>query len=134
MEVEPERTSIGREANDVKEYAVPVLRMGEKAPGPRQRCRGPGAGSLWGHRDLREAPIAITVTPKLTQGPQRVAPTMIAIAKSGKKDLPKARPVRDTKARARCRMLSSFPLTLGWGRSPEQRRVISARYGLEPTL
>ena len=75
----------------------------------------------------------MTVTPRLTQGPQSVAPTMIAIANSGKNDLPKTRPVRDTKSRVRYRMLNSFPLRLGWGHCLEQRRVISARFALEPT-
>jgi hypothetical protein len=40
---------------------------------------------------------------------------MIAIANSGKKDLPKTNAVRDKNARTRRRMLSSFPLRLGWG-------------------
>jgi len=40
---------------------------------------------------------------------------MIAIANSGKKDLPKTKAVRDKNARTRRHMLSSFPLRLGWG-------------------
>jgi hypothetical protein len=56
------------------------------------------------------------------------------MAKSGKKDLPKTIPVPDKNALARRRMLNSFPLRLGWGRYLKQRRVISARFALEPTL
>jgi hypothetical protein len=57
----------------------------------------------------------MTVTPRLIQGPQSAAPTMIAIAKNGKKDLPKTAAVRDKNVRKRRPMVSSFLLRLGWG-------------------
>ena len=114
MQVEPECASIRRKADEVKDYAVPILRIGEKAPGP-QRCRGREVAGLWNHRDLKAAAIATTVTPRLTQGPQSAAPTIITIAKSGKKDRPKISPIGDTYVRKRRPMVSSFPLRLGWG-------------------
>lgn len=42
--------------------------------------------------------MAMTLAARLTQGPHSVAPTIITMAKSGKKDRPKTTPVRDTKA------------------------------------
>ncbi len=114
VEVEPERANIGRETNEMKEYAVPVLRVGENAPGP-QHCRGRSGAGLWDHSNLKAAAIAMTVTPRLTQGPHSAAPRMIAIANSGKNDLARTNVIRDTNTRARLRILSSFPLRLGWG-------------------
>jgi len=112
MQVEPERASVGRKANDMKEYAMPVLRVGKKTPRPQHRR---GIGGIGNHSDRRAAAMATIVTPRLTQGPQSAAPTMIAIAKSGKKDLPKTSAVCDKNARARRPMMNSFPLRLGWG-------------------
>jgi hypothetical protein len=57
----------------------------------------------------------MTVTPRLTQGPQSAAPTMITIANNGKKDLPRTSEIRDKYVRKRRLMVSSFPLRLGWG-------------------
>jgi hypothetical protein len=59
---------------------------------------------------------------------------MIAMANIGKKDLPKTSAVPDRNALTRRRILNSFPLRLGWGRYLKQRRMISARFALEPTL
>jgi hypothetical protein len=77
--------------------------------------------------------MAMTVTPRLTQGPQSAAPIMIAIANSGKNDRPKARPVCERTVRESRSMMSSFPLRLGCGERLEQLSRISARYAKEPT-
>lgn len=92
MPVEPKRATVSRKANDMKNYAVPVLRMRENLPTPQHRTGTTGLGT---HNSLRAAAIAMTVTPRLTQGPQSAVPTIIAIAKSGKNALPKTRPVCD---------------------------------------
>ena len=92
MPVEPKRTTVCRKANDMKNYAVPVLRMRENLPTPQHRRGITGLGT---HNSLRAAAIAMTVTPRLTQGPQSAVPTIITIAKSGKNALPKNIPVLD---------------------------------------
>src|SRR5258708_19948129 len=94
----------------MKEYAVPVLRVGENAPGP-QHCWGRSGAGLWDHSNLKAAAIAMTVTPRLTQGPHSAPPRMIAIANSGKNDLPRTNVIPDTTTRARPPLLSPFPLT-----------------------
>lgn len=114
MKVDPERGSIGGEADNVEEDAVPVLRVGEKTTG-LQNCRRRDGAGLRDQSDLRAVAMAMTVTPRLTQGPQSAAPAMITIANNGKKDLPKTRADRETNSRVRGRMLYSFPLRLGWG-------------------
>ena len=81
MPIKPERASIGSEAKEMKDNAVPVLRMGEKVPAPELRR---GSGQSGNHNCLRTAAIATAVTPRLTQGPQTAAPAIIVIAKSGK--------------------------------------------------
>jgi hypothetical protein len=92
MAVKPKRATVSRKANDMKNYAVPVLRMRENLPTPQHRGGITGLGT---HNSLRAAAIAMTVTPRLTQGPQSAVPTIIAIAKSGKNALPKTIPVLD---------------------------------------
>jgi hypothetical protein len=74
----------------MEEYAVQVLRMGEDAP--IAQCGLAGA-SISTHKNLNAALSARTVIAKLTQGPQSIAPTMIVIARRGKKDLPITSPV-----------------------------------------
>ena len=109
MPIQPKRASIRGKAKDMKDNAVPVLRMGEKAPAPQlRRCSGQSGN----HNCLRTAAIATTVTPRLTQGPQTAAPAIMAIAKSGKNDLPKTRPVGDKSVCDGRSMLRSFPLRL----------------------
>src|SRR6185295_18031623 len=107
MLIKPERASISSEAKEMKDNAVPVLRMGEKVPAPELRR---GSGQSGNHNCLRTAAIATAVTPRLTQGPQTAAPAIIVIAKSGKNDLPKTRPVRDKNVCGGRSMLHSFPL------------------------
>jgi hypothetical protein len=94
--VEPKRATVSRKANDMKNYAVPILRMRENLPTPQHRR---GITGLATHNSLRVAAIAMTVTPKLTQGPQSAVPTIIATAKNGKNALPKTIPVLDKKPR-----------------------------------
>lgn len=94
MPVEPKRATVSRKANDMKNYAVPILRMRENLPTPQHRSGITGLGT---HNSLRAATIATTVTPRLTQGPQSAVPAIIATARSGKNALPKAIPVLDKK-------------------------------------
>jgi hypothetical protein len=94
MPVEPKRATVSGEANDMKNYAVPILRMRENLPTPQHRRSNAG---LRTHNSLRAAAIAMTVTPRLTHGPQSAVPTIIATARSGKNDLPKTIPLLDKK-------------------------------------
>ncbi len=64
--------------------AVPVLRMGENAP----PTPGLGRSRLCAQISLNAAATAMTVTARLTHGPQSIAPAITVIAKSGKNDLP----------------------------------------------
>src|SRR5882757_3232318 len=58
MKVEPEGGSIGGEADDVEEDAVPVLRVREKTPG-LQNCRRRDGAGLRDHSDLSAAAMAM---------------------------------------------------------------------------
>jgi hypothetical protein len=51
------------------------------------------------HKNLKAAATVTTVIPKLTQGPQSIAPAITAIANNGQKDLPSTSPVRDKNVR-----------------------------------
>ena len=86
--------------------AVPVLRMGENPPPTRHLCMS----GLSAQISLSAAATAITVTARLTQGPQSIAPAMTVIAKSGKNDLPSTCLAFEKKLFDRCPMLRSFPL------------------------
>jgi hypothetical protein len=108
----------------MEEHAVPVLCMGEQAPAARKR---EGIACARNQISLSAAAIAMTVTPKLTQGPQSAVPAITTSAKSGKKDRPNAKPVCETNVCDRRAMLRSFPLRLGCTMYPEQLRKVSAR-------
>src|ERR1700735_266183 len=105
--IHPEGATVCREASDVKGHAVPVLGMGENTPGA-EHCRAIALLSV--HNSLKAAVTANTVIAKLTHGPQRIAPAMTTIAKSGQNDLPKASPARDRNVPGRRLMLRSCPL------------------------
>jgi len=89
--------------------AVPVLRMGENAPPTRRPCRLHLSAQI----SLNATATAMTVTARLTHGPQSVAPAMTVIAKSGKNDLPRTCLVFEKNSLDRRPMLCSFPLELG---------------------
>ena len=91
----------------MKNYAVPVLRMGENMSPTGRPCSA--------QISLNAAATAITVTARLTHGPQSIAPAMTVIAKSGKKDLPSTCLVFEKKPCPRRPMLRSFPLRFGPG-------------------
>jgi len=93
----------------MEDHAVPVLRVRDKAPTPRQRLRVWGSGA---HISRKAAAIAMTVNPRLTQGPHRAAPAMIAIANSGKNDREKIRPNSDKYIREGRAILRSFLQTI----------------------
>jgi hypothetical protein len=124
MQVQPECAAVCRDADEMKNHAVPVLGMGEHAPAPTRR---EGIACEGAQIILSAAAIARTVAPRLTQGPQSAAPAIITIAKSGKKDRPNASPVRERNVCDRRAMVRSFPLRLGCARYPEQLRRVSAR-------
>lgn len=86
---------------------MPVLGVGENTPAAKH-CRGIALLSV--HNSLKAAVTASTVIAKLTHGPQRIAPAMTTIAKSGQNDLPKARPACDRNVCGRRLMLRSCPL------------------------
>jgi len=74
----------------MEDHAVLVLGVGENAPTAQRGC---AIVRISTHQNLIAALSASTVIAKLTQGPQSIVPTMIAIARSGKNDLPITRPV-----------------------------------------
>lgn len=85
MFVQPERAGIRRETSDVENYTVPVLRIGQNPPAAG-RCHGIATRDT--HNNLSAAATATAVIAKLTHGPQRIAPAIIAIAKNGQNDRP----------------------------------------------
>jgi hypothetical protein len=90
--------------------AVPVLRMGENTPPTRHLCMSGVSAQI----SLSAAATAITVTAKLTHGPQSIAPAITAIAKSGKNDLPSTCLAFERKPSDGRPMLRSFPLRFSW--------------------
>lgn len=64
----------------MKDHAVLVLGMGENAPTAQRRR---AIAFISTHKNLNAALIARTVIARLTQGPQRVVPTMMASARKG---------------------------------------------------
>jgi len=94
----------------MENYAVPVLRMGQNTP---PTCR-PCMSRLSAQISLNAAATATTVTARLTQGPQSIAPAITVIAKSGKKDFPSTCPVLEKKPCDRRGMSRSF--LRGFGR------------------
>ena len=89
MQIEPKRAGVGREASEVEDDAVAVLRIGEKVAATRRGHRRAWIGA---HNNFIAAITATTVMAKLTQGPQSMTPAMTASAKSGQKDLPTSSP------------------------------------------
>src|SRR5450432_161505 len=91
----------------MKRHAMPVLRIGQDAPAAQHH---------WGDEGLRiqislnATAMAKAVIPRLTHGPQSMAPAMIVIAKSGKNDLPRTSLALDRNACDRRFMLRSFTL------------------------
>jgi hypothetical protein len=101
---------------------VEILRMREQAR--RSRGRG-GLARIIAHNNLSAAAMAMTVTVRLTHGPQSMAPAMIATAKRGKNDRATATPLREKNPCDKRSMFHSIPLGCALG--VKQRRMISAR-------
>jgi len=92
----------------MKSDAVPVLRMGENTPLTRRPCSPRISAQI----NLNAAATAMTVTARLTHGPQTIAPAMTVIAKSGKNNLPSTCLAFEKKSYKTRPMISSFPLRL----------------------
>jgi hypothetical protein len=73
------------------------------------------------------------VTARLTHGPQRITPAIIAIARRGKNDLPKSSRVCDRDLCARRIILRSFLLRFSCALCLQQGKNGSAWESLEPT-
>src|SRR5208283_1240587 len=106
-------------------HAVQVLRMGENAPTTERDARATSSPT---HNNLIAKVIAATVIAKLTHGPHRITPAMIAIAKRGANDLPNTTPVCDKNACRRWPRVCPFPLIFTVQRI-ESRQKLPARQG-----
>lgn len=87
------------------------MKIGRRENGPPARC--PCVARTSAQISLNAAATAMTVTARLTHGPQSIAPAMTVIAKSGKNDLPSTCLVFENKPRDGRNMLRSFPMRLG---------------------
>jgi hypothetical protein len=113
--IEPKRACVRGEANDMKDHAVPVLRMAENLPARQSEwgsVRSEIRSGIGNHSCLRAAPTAMMVPPKLIHGPQSAVPKITTIAQRGKNDLPRTKAVPDNSDRNERSMLRSFPLKL----------------------
>src|SRR5262249_53868230 len=77
MHIEPEGPSVRHQARDMKDHAMRVLGIGEDV----------AAALVPPHEKMSTATTARTRIDRLTQGPHKVVPAMIVIARNGKKDL-----------------------------------------------
>ena len=91
--IQPEGETVRREASDVEYHAVRVLRIGKNAPTPDGDR---GLELLCDHMYLRATVTATTVMPRLTHGPQSIAPAITTSAKRGQNDLPNVSPACDS--------------------------------------
>ena len=94
--IEPEGGSIGGDAENMKDDAVPILRIGQNAPAfSGGRC----TPMILLHSSLKAIATVTIVIERLTQGPHSIDPAMMARAKRGKKDRPNTSPVSERNVR-----------------------------------